>query len=415
MLDADSTHEDLRTGRAPWAIGVRPPRRSIDRDLRCDVVVVGAGITGALAAEHLVSAGLDVCVIDRERPGLGSTAASTAMLLWEIDRSVADLTALYGFDKAAQMYRLSLRAVAGLKELIGSRNVHCVLRERDSLYLAAGTTDARALLSEHELRQRAGLPSRFLDYRRLREKFGIDREAALLSSGAADADPLCLAHDLLRSAIDRGARLFDANAIDYQTGGRRVAVITDDGHLIEADWVVLATGYVMPDFVHSDIHRISASWAIATPAQPERARWHDGVLIWEATESYLYARTTRDHRIILGGCDDDQVIEAEQRARVTPEKTDQLLASLRTLYPSADATADVAWSGVFGTTEDGLPLIGAVPGYPRVLAAYGYGGNGITFGFIASRVVAGIVGGRHKDWYDDFRMDRPRPLPLTDR
>ncbi len=374
------------------------------------MVVVGAGITGALVAEHLVSAGLKVCVVDRERPGLGSTAASTAMLLWEIDQSLAALTALYGFEKAARMYRLSFEAVAGLTALIAARRVHCILRRRDSLYLAAGTTGGRALLAEHDLRRRAGLPGHFLDYRRLREQFGIDREAALLSSGAADADPLCLAHDLMRSAIGRGARLFDADAIDYQVGGRRAAVIMNDGHLIEADWVVLATGYVMPDFVHSDIHRISASWAIATPPQPPRARWHDGALIWEATESYLYARTTRDHRIIVGGCDEDEVIEADQRARVAPEKTASLLAGLKSLFPGVDATADVAWSGVFGTTEDGLPLIGAVPGYPRVLAAYGYGGNGITFGFIASRVVAGIVAGQQKDWYDDFRIDRPRPL-----
>ena len=68
---------------------------------------MGAGITGALVAERLVREGRDVCIVDRERPGLGSTAASTAMLLREFDRPLTSLTDLYGFERAARAYRLN--------------------------------------------------------------------------------------------------------------------------------------------------------------------------------------------------------------------------------------------------------------------------------------------------------------------
>jgi glycine/D-amino acid oxidase-like deaminating enzyme len=61
--------------------------------LRCDVLIVGCGITDALMAEQLTRQGLDVVIMDRELPGRGSTAASTSMLLWEIDRSLTELTA----------------------------------------------------------------------------------------------------------------------------------------------------------------------------------------------------------------------------------------------------------------------------------------------------------------------------------
>ena len=52
-----------------------------------------------------------------------------------------------------------------------------------------------------------------------------------------------------------------------------------------------------------------------------------------------------------------------------------------------------AWSAEFGETDDGLPLIGPVPGAARVLAAYGYGGNGITFSYMASRILAARIAG----------------------
>ena len=89
-----------------------------------------------------------------------------------------------------------------------------------------------------------------------------------------------------------------------------------------------------------------------------------------------------------------------------------LLSGLQGLLPDADAIAETAWSGVFGTTADGLPLIGPVPDHPRILAAYGYGGNGITFGFLAAELIAGLIGGRHATWFDDFPVDRPLPGAL---
>ncbi|CAN5846749.1 FAD-dependent oxidoreductase [soil metagenome] len=373
------------------------------------MLVVGAGITGSLAAEHLISRGHEVCVVDRERPGLGSTAASTAMLLWEIDRSLTYLTELYGFERAVSVYRRSLQAVSGLENLIRSRRIKCVLRNRNSLYLAAGSTRARELLAEHELRARAGLPGAYLDYRTLRSEFGFDREAAILSPSSADADPVCLSHELMAAAISKGAVLLDGDAVTYETIKDGVAVTLDDGHVIEARWVVLATGYVMPDFVKCDLHRISSSWAIATPPQATDDLWREGALIWEASDNYLYARTTADHRIILGGEDEDSIVEPDERKAATPAKAEALLARLSMLVPQADARADFIWSGAFGTTADGLPLIGPVPGHPRVLAAYGYGGNGITFAFIASRLVADVIAGRRQAWGDEFALDRPLP------
>lgn len=49
----------------------------------------------------LREAGLDlsVIIVDRELSGYGSTAASTAMLLWEIDQPLTELERLYGFDR----------------------------------------------------------------------------------------------------------------------------------------------------------------------------------------------------------------------------------------------------------------------------------------------------------------------------
>lgn len=411
MLDPEIVrHNDLRGGTSPWSQKLlqqqRPP---VSRDFNCEILVVGAGITGSLAAEHLASQGHEVCIIDRQRPGLGSTTASTAMLLWEIDRSLSELTDLYGFERAANVYRRSFGAVSGLAELVNAQKLRCGMRHRRSLYLAAGDEGARGLLAEHELRVRAGLPGDFLDHQTLLQEFGIHREAAIYSIGSADADPLLLSQALLDAAMAQGAMLFDAGAENYDSGGQAVIVELDNGHVIEARQVVLATGYVMPDILTSSLHKIASSWAIATPPQPPEALWRDGALIWEASDTYNYARTTLENRIIIGGEDDDQVIEPEARDQLMPQKSEVLLDKLHTLWPSLAPAAEFVWSGVFGTTSDGLPLIGRVPGHPRIHAAYGYGGNGIMFSYLASRMIAASIAGNNQPWFDDFAIDRDPP------
>ncbi len=410
-FDSETTvQSELRGGSPPWTAGyVRPSRKPLEQNMRCDILVVGAGITGSLMAEHLTSLGHKVCIIDRERPGFGSTAASTAMLQWEIDCPLSELTGFYGFERSANIYKRSLQAVAGLKALVGALGLHCAFRDRSSLYMAGEGTGARELMAEHALRERAGLPGAYLDHQTMLRTFGFDREAAILSPGSADADPLLLSHALIASAVAKGATMFDADAVSYNTTGKCVIVGLDNGCEIEAGRVVLATGYVMPDFVTTELHKTASSWAIATQPQNSDVLWRDGVLIWEASDDYLYARTTADNRIVIGGEDDDSIVEPEARDALMPAKSAIILKKLQTLCPSANATADFVWSGAFGETEDGLPLIGEVPGYPRIYAAYGYGGNGITFSFLASRLIGTMIAGHREPWYDDFAIDRPRP------
>ena len=140
--------------------------------------------------------------------------------------------------------------------------------------------------------------------RMLLDRFGIARAGAIVSPGAADADPMQLARGLLRTALARGARLFEARRWHSMPPARSVGVGLANGREIEARSVVLATGYVMPDIVHSTVHAVSSSWAIATAPQPQNI-WNDGALIWEDAKDYLYARTTRAGRIIIGGEDSD--------------------------------------------------------------------------------------------------------------
>ncbi|SFB03756.1 Glycine/D-amino acid oxidase [Rhizobium sp. NFR07] len=406
----DTNHDDLSTGLSPWGsqqgLSVAAPERDrLKESIKTDIAIVGAGITGALAAEHLTSLGHKVIVLDREQPGLGSTRASTAMLQWETDSSLVELTGLYGFETAADVYRRSRAAVAGLMELVATHQIPCAFHPRPTLYLAAGQVGEKELREELALRQRAGLPGDLLTYGALLGDFGFDREAAILSPESAEADPLLLAWSLLRIAAGRGARIIDADALHFHDEGQGVVIETSGPHVIEAAHVVLATGYVMPHFVMPACHTISSSFALSTVPQRPDQLWPQRALTWEAAEPYLYMRMTADNRIIIGG-EDEEIADPEMRDAMLWDKTMRLKEKLLQLWPKANATISHAWCGAFGETSDGLPLIGAVPGAKRLFAAYGYGGNGITFSYLASRMIAAMISGDRREWFDNFALDR---------
>lgn len=406
---ATTEQDDLHGGRSPWFARLAPPQRHpMTEDIRCDALIVGCGITGALMAERLTRQGLDVVLIDRELPGHGSTAASTSMLLWEIDRPLRELAELYGFDRAANVYRASYDAVLGLQKLVSDLGLACEMRAKPSLYLSAGP-DATTLMAEQILRQRAGLPGTFLDHRALLASYEIARAGAIVSPGAADCDPMQMTIGLLNLVHGRGARLFDAEAMHYDAASHRIGVSTSEGRLIEAKSVILATGYVMPEIVKTQVQTPSSSWAIATAPQPDRI-WRDGALIWEDAKDYLYARTTPSGRIIIGGEDSETVIEPEARDSEIPAKAEALRAKLAKLWPRADLTITHRWAGTFDTTSDGLPLIGDVPGHPGIYAAYGYGGNGITFSYLAAGLIGDLIDGTRAPLLDDLALNRD-PAP----
>src|SRR5690606_35138994 len=149
-----------------------------------------------------------------------------------------------------------------------------------------------------EARRAAGLPAEFVDGATLAARHGVLRPAAIHSPRAAEADPVALTAALLCSAVVRGADLVAAEARTYQEQGGTIAVELDDGKVVAASHVILATGYDLPAFLRPPVHSTTATWCVSTVVQPPGGSWPLSTLLWEDADPYLYARTLPDGRIM---------------------------------------------------------------------------------------------------------------------
>jgi glycine/D-amino acid oxidase-like deaminating enzyme len=365
------------------------------------VLIIGAGITGAMIADGLAASGLNIVIADKRGPAQGSTTASTALVQYEIDMPLIQLARKIGKTDAIRAWRRSRLAVDSIAARLRELDVRDAPR-RDSLYLAGNLLDKDELAREHDGRRAAGLASRYLNRKELRARFGLARSAALLSYDNMVINPRQATLVLLKAACARKTTIYSpAKIVDIEASSRSVTAFADNGRRIHCRHLIFATGYELPDHVPRRGYKIISTWAIATVKQP-RNLWPEQCTIWEASDPYLYLRTTTDGRIICGG-EDEEFSDEQKRGALLKRKTATLSRKLGRLISGADTSVDFAWSGSFGSSATGLPRIGKVPQMPNCWVALGYGGNGTTYSRIAADVICGALTGRpdvDADLYD---------------
>jgi glycine/D-amino acid oxidase-like deaminating enzyme len=406
----------LRLEKPLWlsrSSAARPPRyRRINRDLSVDVAVVGGGITGVLAAWRLSTAGMRVALFEAERIGRGSTAASTALLMQEPDQDFRALRARYGTEATTRIWQLSRQATIEFVRTIRALRIPCGLAERDSVYFTVDPDRIELLRQEYQVRHQAGLAGRWLDAAGLQAITGISGGAGIRTAGNAQIDPYRACIGLCRAADRAGAMIFERSPVRRINADRNGAVLRMRAATVRADHVIVATGYATPEFKPLMARfRMLQTYVAATERLSYRTRRDLGlgpVMLWDTRRPYRYARWTADNRLILGGGDRPHVT-GPRRVSAFRRGVSKVVENFEQLYPLLQARRiEYCWEGLFATTPDGLPYIGAHRRYPRHLFALGYGGNGMTFGFLASRFLLERLSGSVSPDHDLFGFSRKR-------
>lgn len=225
-------------------------------------------------------------------------------------------------------------------------------------------------------------------------QFDIATEGAILSQGAGELDPARAAAGCLRAAQRLGTVVASPFEVTGLSSGRReVEVVSKDGITLRASHAIMATGYEMIEGLPAPEVEIVASWAIATKPVSARSFWPRRCLIWEASQPYLYMRSTQDDRILIGG-EDMKVSSPDQRRKLIAAKSRRLLAKAQRLLKRDDLELDFAWAGAFAESSNGLPVLRQHPELSRVFTILGAGGNGITFGVIGAAMARAWVEGK---------------------
>lgn len=376
---------------------------SLRENITTDVLIVGSGITGSLIAHQCIKDGKKTVVIDKREIANGSSSATTSMLQYEVDTPLWELIEMIGEQGAVESYQACYDSIDILGKLAKQIKSDCGFKKKDSLLYAKYKKDVPDLKKEHETRLKHGFKGEWLEAEQIQEKYDIHgSHGGILTFQGGSIDAFRLAHDLLFYNLKKGLEVYDKTEItEVKYSKKGIKATTQYGNVIQADKIIYCNGFESTEIIPEKFVDLLSSYAIVSEPFIDKPDKISETLIWDTGEPYIYMRTTDDHRILIGG-EDDEFQNPQKRGQALSQKKIKLEKIFEKIFPDIDFRTDFAWAGTFGETKDGLPYIGEHPDFPGAYFVLGMGGNGITFSVIGMEMVSHFLKGeKHKmtEWW----------------
>ncbi len=380
---------------------------SLQKNITCDVLIIGGGITGALMAYQLSGEGYKTVVIDKRDVALGSTSATTAMIQYEIDEPLYSLIKKVGASAAIDSYQGGVAAIDKLEKIIKTIKADCGFERKKSLFIASSSSDSKWLQEEYVCRKTNALDVSWLNQSQLKNKFGVVGEGAILSTAGASLDAYRLTHALLSYCVKHfGLQVYDHTEVEsIKYDAKNCTALTDDKNTVKCKYTVHASGYEAQNIIKSKIVKLISTYAFISEPIPTLPAVLQSTIFWNTDDPYLYLRSTEDNRIIVGG-GDENFKNPLRRDRLIEKKEKILLEKVLHLIPALKLIPDFSWAGTFGLTKDSLPYIGSHPDFPHSYFILGFGGNGITFSVMGMSIISDALAGKHNRFLEYFKFNR---------
>jgi gamma-glutamylputrescine oxidase len=355
-----------------WLEEPRPrlPVRPLDG--RVDVAIVGGGVTGCACAHVLAGAGMRVRLHEAREIASGASGRNGGFAVRGGVQTYDDARKQLGRERALAYWQLTERYVDRMAELAGD-----AFRRTGSLRLAADREERALLQAEYEALREDGFDAAWRD--ELREPLAARYHGAFFNPPDGSIQPARWVRRLAARASEAGADLRERDRVSSldELDAEQVVLATDgytEGLLPELDAAVTPTrGQVV----------VTEPLARRLFACPHYAR-----------HGYDYWQETPDGRLVAGGSRDAAFDEEQTAEEATTEVVQAHLDRFVAELTGDSARITHRWSGIFGVTEDPLPLVGRVPGQQGLWVACGYSGHGNVLGLACGELVAHAILGR---------------------
>ncbi|HSV19167.1 MAG TPA: FAD-dependent oxidoreductase [Casimicrobiaceae bacterium] len=376
-----------------WQAAAQPVSfDALERSIKADVAIVGAGITGVLCAHALVDRGLRVAVLEAGRVGESSTGNSTGNLY----ALVGERHGALDRKAAAQLCAARGQAVDLIENLVEGHEIDCGF-VRCPWVMHASQAGHPALADARELAAAAGLPTR-----RATDLLPFPVADSVVVDGQAQFDPLRFTKGLAARLASDECRIYEATRVtDIDVEDRRLTTRLGDVH---AEWIILAThtpkGRLL---LHAEL---TPNREYGVAGQVKSGVLRPGIF-WSADAPFhsvrLYEWQQRSYLVVVG---------AEHRTGAEDD-TDRCYAELAQFARERFGVTPIEyrWSAQNYRSADGLPFIGRSAQSDHVLVATGFAADGLTYAGVAAPLLADVITRRDNALAD--RLDPQRRPALA--
>lgn len=402
----------LHTGKLYWPSHTEAISLDIKNNIteNSDVLVVGSGMSGALAAYELAKNGYKVTLIEQDRIASGSTSANTGLIQYMSDQGVKSFIEQISRQKAIKFYNQSKEAVDDLikidKDLIDINQASFNLK--DSLILATDKKKIDDVKAETQTQKEIGYNVAYLDDEELKDH-NIKAHGGLKCGPDINLNPYAFVLRLLKTASEKynleiveGIKFIKA----HKENNQNIVTLEIAGNKIRTSFkkIVIATGYNPPEQFQKSLENVEIYKTYVAVTNPVEISDKEDLLVWEVKDAYTYFKKTFDSRLMIGGFDEkgDKLKEKD----ALKYKKDLVKSANSMFVEKKQMHADYNYAALFGISKDNLPYMGVDTENEDIFVVCGVGGNGTVYSKIASIMVVKWIKGESLSDYDAYRLAR---------
>jgi gamma-glutamylputrescine oxidase len=367
-----------------WLAESKPsvPSRQLEH---VDVAVIGAGITGCSCASVLAQAGRSVRVHDARGISEGASGRNGGFALRGAAARYDVARQTYGAEASRELWSRTETTLDELASVAGD-----AFHRVGSLRLAADADERDEIRAEYEALREDGFAAEWRDESEL-EHLRPGFLGAIFHPPDGAVQPARVVQRLATRAFEQGVAFAEHHRVDS----------LDE---LDADQVVIATDGsgrgLLPEL--DEALWPARGQVIATAPLEER--------LFEcphyARQGFDYWQQLPDNRIVLGGFRDFSILTEMTDEETTTEPIQEALDAFLVELLGSMPEVTHRWAGIFGLTQDLLPLVGPVPGHEGVWVAAGYSGHGNVLGLLCGELVAAALLGAYDPLLEPFTPAR---------
>lgn len=379
----------------------------VEDDTVYDLLVVGGGITGVVAAYYAQSRGLKTALIDKGRIVEWTTGGTTAKLTSQHYLIYDYLIKRHGHDIAQTYADANERGIDKVEELSLELGIDSEFSRRDAYVFTGKQDKVDDIKREVEAAKSLGLPASF----ETTTELPFDVTAAIRFSNQAQFHPRKFLLGLANEFIKQGGVIYEnTEATDIKPGDVHV-VSTKLGDL-QARHVLQASG---EPFWGGEIFDgrmwMKMSYALAVTLKDPSVYPH---AMYITTDDPL--RTLRSAQLdgrpvmIFGGESheyDEATYDEERHYR-------KLIEDVKKRFDVDEVR--LRWLAGDYMPYDRIPFIGPLPDHPTIYVITGYRAWGLAWAMSAAEAVVDEVSGIPAEWAKPFSLERlKQPLGKDDK
>ena len=386
--------------------------QGLGHNQRCQVAVVGGGLTGVSAALELAERGYHVNLFEAKHIGYGCSGRNGGHLMRGMQGWPADFEVLarkLGPSLTQLIWEAGHEGIEIVKARVAGGQIDCDLKF-GYVHAALHDTHMRELAQQRHSWEQQG----YQDLTLLASRQELSKHVAsdlycggLYDSGSGQIHPLRYLHGLTALALQAGVEVYEQAPAVQLCAGKQVS-ISICGHKVCCDHVLVCGNAYLTKLstwrMRSRMATISSSM-LATEALPHglsRQILPSDATVIDCNSTRNWFRIDQQRRLIFGGRAVNTNLDPVVFCPI-------LVQSMLTIFPQLGGIqVEAAWSGQVGTCADRLPHLGK--NTTNVLFAQGYSGHGVAFANVAGRIMAEAVAGE-SDRLEQFSRLRHLPIP----